>query len=266
MRPGTLVLLRHGHSAANAGDTVSGWLDVPLSARGRAEAARAGALLVEHGCWPAGVHTSVLVRAVDTAAIALANTDLPPPALARSWRLNERHYGVLQGRGRTELRAQYGADRYACWRRSYRHAPPALPPGDPTHPRHDPRYAAVPPTELPTTESLADVRARLLPYWRDAIAPDLLAGRPTLVVAHANSLRALCLYLDGLTEDEVARLEIPTGVPLRYDLDAALRPLVAGGRYLDPVAAATGIAEAVAQGGRRACGATGRPGRGQEPA
>ncbi|MDT7707185.1 MAG: 2,3-bisphosphoglycerate-dependent phosphoglycerate mutase [Pseudonocardiales bacterium] len=232
----TLVLLRHGHSAANGADTVSGWLDVPLSRRGYREAARAGVLLAEHGCRPDFVHTSVLTRAVRTADLALAELGPPGPPVRRSWRLNERHYGALQGRTRDGLRAEYGAEQYALWRRSYRQAPPPLPVESPDDPRLDHRYAALPVAELPRTESLADVRTRLVPYWDDAIAPDLRAGRTTLVVAHGNSLRALCMHLDALTEGQVALLEIPTGVPLRYDLDADLRPVVPGGTYLDPVA------------------------------
>ena len=234
--PRTLVLLRHGHSTANGADTVSGWLDVPLSERGRREATRAGSLLAERGCAPDAVHTSVLTRAVRSADLALAALGPPRPPLHRSWRLNERHYGALHGRTRDALRAEYGAERYALWRRSYRHAPPPLPIDSPDDPRLDHRYADVPASLLPRTESLADVRARLVPYWDAAIAPGLSAGRTTLVVAHGNSLRALCLHLDALTESEVALLEIPTGVPLRYDLDAGLRPLVRGGVYLGEAA------------------------------
>ena len=230
----TLVLLRHGHSAANGADTVSGWLDVPLSERGCREAAHAGLLLARHGCRPDSVHTSVLTRAVRTADLALAELGPPWPSIRRSWRLNERHYGALQGRTRGALRAAYGAEQYALWRRSYRYAPPALPVGSPDDPRLDRRYVAVSAADLPRTESLADVRNRLVPYWDDEVAPDLHAGRTTLLVAHGNSLRALCMHLDALTESQVAVLEIPTGMPLRYDLDADLRPTVPGGVYLAP--------------------------------
>jgi 2,3-bisphosphoglycerate-dependent phosphoglycerate mutase len=245
----TLVLLRHGHSADNAGNTFTGWLDPPLTARGRREAARAGELLVEYGCAPVAIHTSVLARAVDTAAIVtgvLARRGGPPPTLHECWRLNERHYGALQGQPRPDVLAEYGAERFRRWRRGYREAPPPLPTGDPTHPALDPRYACLPAESLPVTESLADVVARLDPHL-SALAADLRRG-PVLVVAHSNSLRALCLRLDGLDEHEVEGLDVPTGVPLRYALDEDGNPRVRGGEYLDPEAALAGVAEVVAQG------------------
>lgn len=251
---GTLILLRHGQSQANAADRFSGWLDVPLSDRGRREAVRAGELLAVHGLLPDVVHTSVLSRAIDTADIALAVLDRQWLPIRRSWRLNERHYGALQGRSRAAVRAEVGDVVFARWRRSYDHAPPPLAADDPSSSRHDRRYAGLPRGELPATESLADVRARLLPYWQDALAGDLRAGRTTLVVAHGNSLRALCMHLDGHTPDEIPALNIPTGVPLRYDLDADYRPLVRGGTYLDPESAAAGVAEVVAQGAARRAG------------
>jgi 2,3-bisphosphoglycerate-dependent phosphoglycerate mutase len=242
-----LILLRHGESEANAGNSFSGWLDVPLSERGRAEAARAGALLVERGITPAAVHTSVLVRAVDTADIVMARFGGAGP-IRRSWRLNERHYGALQGRGRAEIRARYGDAQFARWRRSYDAAPPPLPVDDPASPRRDPRYADVPPGDLPASESLADVRRRLVPYWAESIAPDLAAGATVLVVAHSNSLRALCMYLDRLTPAEVESLNIPTGVPLRYWLGQDRCPVPRSGRYLDSAAAESGIREVLDQG------------------
>ena len=244
-----LVLLRHGESTANADDVFGGWLDFPLTNRGRDQAAAAARLIRDAGAAPAAVHTSLLTRAIDTADIVVAeNSGIPP--VRRSWRLNERHYGALQGRRRSDVRKEFGAQIYADWRRSYHLAPPAIDSGAPDHPRHDPRYSAVPPRELPTAESLAAVRRRLVPYWQDAIAADLAAGHTTLVVAHGNSLRALCMHLDGLTPHGVSSLHIPTGVPLRYDLDDTLKPLVSGGRYLDPAGAAAGIAEVAAQGTR----------------
>lgn len=245
-----LVLLRHGESTANADDVFGGWLDFPLTNRGRDQAAVAGRLIRSAGLDPAAVHTSLLTRAIDTADIVVAETDSENPPVRRTWRLNERHYGTLQGRRRSDVRREFGAQIYADWRRSYHLAPPAIGSDDSDHPRHDPRYSAVPPRELPTAESLAAVRRRLVPYWQDAIAADLAAGRTTLVVAHGNSLRALCMHLDGLTPQQVSALHIPTGVPLRYDLDDTLTPLVAGGVYLDPERAAAGIAEVAAQGSR----------------
>lgn len=227
-----LILLRHGESTANADDRFGGWLDYALTNRGRDQASAAGRMIGDAGLRPTAVHTSLLVRAIDTAKLAMAETNSQVPAHQCSWRLNERHYGVLQGRARAAVRAEFGDQLYKEWRRSYHLAPPAVDPGDPTHPCHDPRYATLPPDELPSTESLAAVRRRLVPYWQDAIAGDLVAGRVTLVVAHGNSLRALCTHLDGLTPDRVRTLEIPTGVPLRYDLDDKLRPLSPGGMYL----------------------------------
>jgi 2,3-bisphosphoglycerate-dependent phosphoglycerate mutase len=248
---GTLVLLRHGQSTANADDSFSGWLDVALSERGAREAARAGALLAEHGLLPDAVHTSVLARAIRTADIALATVGRPWLATRRSWRLNERHYGAWQGRARSDVREEVGDEAFALVRRSPEHAPPRLPVDDPSSARFDPRYGALPAGDLPTAESLADVRRRVVPYWQDVIAADLAAGRTCLVVAHGNSLRALCMHLDALGPDEVSGLNIPTGVPLRYDLDRGLRPLVRGGTYLDPASAAAGVAEVEAQGRSR---------------
>lgn len=245
-----LLLLRHGESTANADDVFGGWLDFPLTNRGRDQAAAAGRLIREAGLRPTAVHTSVLMRAIDTATIALDELEPTATPIRRSWRLNERHYGVLQGRRRNSVRREFGTELFNDWRRSYHLTPPAMAPGDPAHPRHDARYAALPPNELPAAESLAAVRRRLVPYWQDAIAADLMAGHVTLVVAHGNSLRALCTHLDGLTPDRVRSLHIPTGVPLRYDLDGDLTPLVPGGVYLDPARATAGIAEVIAQGTR----------------
>jgi 2,3-bisphosphoglycerate-dependent phosphoglycerate mutase len=250
---GTLFLLRHGQSAANAEDSFSGWLDVPLSDRGRREAVRAGELIAAQGPLPDVVHTSVLSRAVDTAELALQAMGRPGVPVRRSWRLNERHYGALQGRLRAEIRAEFGDELFASWRRSYEDAPPpstADPAADAAAELSRRHWADFPPGGPPRTESLADVLRRLLPYWQH-IHGDLEAGRVVLVVAHSNSLRALCMHLDGLDADEVARLDVPTGVPLRYDLGRENRPLARGGEYLDPAAAAAGVTEVRAQGTRR---------------
>jgi 2,3-bisphosphoglycerate-dependent phosphoglycerate mutase len=245
-----LLLLRHGESTANADDVFGGWLDYPLTNRGRDQAAAAGRLIRDAGLTPAALHTSLLTRAIDTAKIAVAEIHSDGLPAQRSWRLNERHYGVLQGRQRAAVRREFGSELFGDWRRSYHLAPPAIDPDDPTHPRHDARYAALPPNELPASESLAAVRRRLMPYWQDAIAADVARRRTTLVVAHGNSLRALCMILDGLTPERVRTLYIPTGVPLRYDLDDALTPVVPGGVYLDPERANAGIGEVAAQGSR----------------
>ena len=246
--PGILVLLRHGQSTANAADDFSGWQDVALTDQGRGEAENAAALLVEHDLLPDVAHTSVLARAISTGDIISDSTGRPWLPLRRSWRLNERHYGALQGRSKSAVRREVGDTTFARWRRSYGERPPALAESDPGSAIHDQRYADLPPDALPNGESLADVVTRLLPYWQDVIAADLRLGRTTLVVAHGNSLRALVMHLDALTEEEVAGLNIPTGVPVRYDLDARLRPTVSGGRYLDPDAAASGAAMVAAQG------------------
>jgi 2,3-bisphosphoglycerate-dependent phosphoglycerate mutase len=246
-----LVLLRHGQSTANAEDTFGGWLDMPLTGRGAEEAARAGELLAIHGLLPDVAHTSVLSRAIDTLDIVLTALDRRWIPVQRSWRLNERHYGALQGRSKSAVRSEVGEESFRLWRRSYDAAPTPLDPADPTSARHDPRYAALPAADLPASEALADVRTRLVPYWQDVIAADMRCHHLPLVVAHGNSLRALCMHLDQLTPEEVAELNIPTGVPLRYDLDSEGRPLVRGGTYLDPETAVAGIAEVAAQGGGR---------------
>jgi 2,3-bisphosphoglycerate-dependent phosphoglycerate mutase len=241
----TLLLLRHGESVWNARNLFTGWVDVDLSEKGEAEARRGGTLLRESGLLPDVVHTSLQRRAIRTAQLALDEADRLWLPLRRSWRLNERHYGALQGKDKAEVRAQYGDEQFMTWRRSYDTPPPAVEPGSEHDPANDPRYAGVP---APLTECLADVVARMLPYWYDAIVPDLLGGRTVLVAAHGNSLRALVKHLDGLSDEAVVSLNIPTGIPLRYELDDALRP-VGGGTYLDPEAAAAAI-EAVKNQGR----------------
>ena len=247
----TLLLLRHGQSTANAEDTFSGWLDVALTDRGEHEAVLAAELLAAHGLLPDVSHTSVLSRAIRTLDIVLSTLDRQWTPTRRSWRLNERHYGALQGRFKADVRAEVGEEVFARWRRSYDQAPPPLDLEDPTSPRRDPRYAALPAAELPAAEALADVRRRVVPYWQDIIAADVHAGRIPLVVAHGNSLRALCMHLDQLSPQQVSVLNIPTGIPLRYDLDADSRPTVRGGTYLDPAAARVGAAEVADQGSHR---------------
>jgi len=246
---GTLVLLRHGESVWNAEGRFTGWVDVGLSEKGVAEAEQAGRLLADDGLIPDIVHTSVLTRAVETANATLAVAKLAWLPVRRSWRLNERHYGALQGKNKAQTRAEYGDQQFMAWRRSYDVPPPLLDDGDPLSQAGDPRYALLPDDLMPRSECLKDVVHRLLPYWHDAIVPDLAVGRTVLVVAHGNSLRAMVKHLDGIGDAEIAELNIPTGVPLEYQLDDGFRPVAAGGRYLDPLAAAAG-AEAVRSQGR----------------
>jgi 2,3-bisphosphoglycerate-dependent phosphoglycerate mutase len=247
---GTLVLLRHGESEWNAQNLFTGWVDVDLTARGEAEAARGGTLLARHGLLPDVVHTSLLRRAIRTAELALAACDRLWIPVARSWRLNERHYGALQGKDKSQVRAEFGEEQFMIWRRSYDTPPPPLAADGEWSQVGDPRYAPLPPELLPRTECLKDVLERTLPYWYDAIVPDLRAGRTVLVAAHGNSLRALVKHLDRVSDREIVGLNIPTGIPLRYDLDpVTLRPVIPGGAYLDP-AAAEEAAAAVADQGR----------------
>ena len=231
--PGTLVLLRHGESTWNLENLFTGWTDVPLSPRGESEAAEAGRLMKQAGLRPAVVHESLLLRAIQTTQLALGAMEMSWVPVKRSWRLNERHYGALQGLDKHQTSERYGEAQVKQWRRSYDVRPPALEPDDKRHPAHDPRYANMPPELLPSTECLKDVVERMLPYWYDAIVPDLLTTPCVLVSAHGNSLRALVKHLDGLTEEEVVELNIPTGVPRVYELGPDMRPQ--GWRYLgDP--------------------------------
>ncbi|MFB9831392.1 phosphoglyceromutase [Actinoallomurus acaciae] len=245
----TLLLLRHGESEWNSKNLFTGWVDVDLTPFGEEQARRAGRMLREAGLPPAVVHTSLLTRAARTGNIVLDAVGRSWVPSRRHWRLNERHYGALQGREKTTIVREYGAEQFRLWRRSYDAAPPPIGPDDAWQVTGDPRYAGLPRGLLPRTESLADVIARLLPYWHDVIVPDLRAGRTVLVVAHSNSLRALAAHLDRLSPEEVLALNIPTGIPLRYDLDEDLTPVERGGRYLDPEAAAV-AAQAVADQGR----------------
>jgi 2,3-bisphosphoglycerate-dependent phosphoglycerate mutase len=245
---GTLVLLRHGESEWNAKNLFTGWVDVGLSAKGEAEALRAGELLRGATLLPDVLHTSLLRRAIRTAEIALEAAQRCWIPVRRSWRLNERHYGALQGKDKAQVRAEFGDEQFMLWRRSYDVPPPPLPDDGEWSQAGDPRYAGLF-EMLPRSECLADVVTRMLPYWYDALIGDLLLGHTVLVAAHGNSLRALVKHLDGLGDEEVVGLNIPTGVPLRYDLDDKLRPITPGGQYLDPDAAAASI-EAVKNQGR----------------
>ena len=244
------MLLRHGESEWNKANLFTGWVDVPLSEKGREEAARGGQLLAEHGLLPDVLHTSVLKRAIATAELALAEADRQWIPVKRSWRLNERHYGALQGKDKAATLAEYGEEQFMLWRRSYDTPPPPIEAGSEYSQDGDARYAFLPPEARPRTECLKDVVVRMLPYWYDAIVPDLRLGQTVLVAAHGNSLRALVKHLDGMGDDEVVGLNIPTGVPLRYDLDADLKPVKTGGEYLDPEAAAAAI-EAVKNQGKK---------------
>ena len=245
----TLVLLRHGESEWNAKNLFTGWVDVGLTEKGRAEAVRGGELMRATGLLPDVVHTSLLRRAIRTAELALDAAERSWLPVRRSWRLNERHYGALQGLDKAATREKYGDDQFLRWRRSYDEPPPPLDDDAEWSQVGDPRYAPLLDI-VPRTECLADVVHRMLPYWYDALVPDLQLGHVVLVAAHGNSLRALVKHLDGLGDAEVVGLNIPTGIPLRYDLDpATLRPVRPGGEYLDPEAAAASI-EAVKNQGR----------------
>src|SRR5262245_31142613 len=248
MSLGTLVLLRHGESEWNAKNLFTGWVDVDLSAQGESEARRGGDLLREHGLLPDVVHTSVLRRAIRTSELALSAADRHWIPVRRSWRLNERHYGALQGKDKKQTLEQFGEEQFMLWRRSYDVPPPPLADDDEFSQVGDPRYADLPPELMPRSECLADVLARALPYWYDAIVPDLRAGKTVLVAAHGNSLRAVVKHLDQISDEAIAGLNIPTGIPLRYDLDAQMRPRTPGGTYLDPAAAAASVAAVANQG------------------
>ncbi len=248
MTVGTLVLLRHGESDWNAKNLFTGWVDVGLSAKGETEARRGGELLAQHNLLPDLLHTSVLRRAIRTAELALDGCDRHWIPVRRHWRLNERHYGALQGKNKKQTLEEYGEEQFMRWRRSYDTPPPPIDPDDEYSQAHDVRYAGLAPELRPAAECLADVVERMLPYWYDAIVPDLLTGQTVLVAAHGNSLRALVKHLDSISDEEIVGLNIPTGIPLRYDLDDSLRPLTRGGEYLDPEAAATAAAAVANQG------------------
>jgi 2,3-bisphosphoglycerate-dependent phosphoglycerate mutase len=245
----TLVLLRHGESEWNAKNLFTGWVDVGLTGKGEAEARRGGELLAEHDLLPDVVHTSVMRRAIRTAEIALDTADRMWLPVRRSWRLNERHYGALQGKDKKQTMEEFGEEQFMLWRRSYDTPPPPLDDADQFSQVGAPPYRALPDELVPRTECLKDVVVRMLPYWYDAIVPDLRTGATVLVAAHGNSLRALVKHLDGISDQDIASLNIPTGIPLLYRLDEELRPTTPGGEYLDPEAAAASV-EAVKNQGR----------------
>ena len=240
----TLVLLRHGESTWNLENRFTGWTDVDLTPKGVAEAHEAGRLLREGGYTFDLCFTSVLKRAIRTLGIVLEDMDLLWLTVHKSWRLNERHYGDLQGLNKAETAAKFGEKQVLVWRRSYADPPPPLAPEDPRYPGHDRRYAEVPREQLPLTESLKETVARFLPYWHERIAPEVRAGRRVVIAAHGNSLRALVKYLDGVSEEEIVGLNIPTGIPLVYELEDDLRPI--RHYYLGDPEAARKAAEAVA--------------------
>jgi 2,3-bisphosphoglycerate-dependent phosphoglycerate mutase len=243
----TLVLLRHGESVWNAKNLFTGWVDVDLSDKGRAEAVRGGEQLVAEGLLPDVVHTSVLRRAITTANLALDAADRHWIPVRRHWRLNERHYGDLQGKDKKQTMAQFGEEQFMLWRRSYDVPPPPIAADNPNSQAGDPRYAGLG-VDMPQTECLKDVVARMIPYWENEIRTDLRDGKMVLVAAHGNSLRALVKHLDGISDDDIAALNIPTGMPLVYELDDDFQPITPGGRYLDPEAAAEAAAAVANQG------------------
>ncbi len=244
------MLLRHGESEWNKLNLFTGWFDADLTEAGAAEASEGGRLLAERGILPDLLHTSVQIRAIRTADLALDELDRRWIPVRRSWRLNERHYGDLQGKDKAATAEQYGLDQVKIWRRAYDVRPPALDPADERSSRHDPRYGSLPPELIPDAECLKDVVVRMLPYWYDDIVPDLRTGATVLVAAHGNSLRALVKHLDGISDDEITELNIPTGQPLVYDLGSDFRPAEAKPveeRYLLPADEIRARAEAVAK-------------------
>jgi 2,3-bisphosphoglycerate-dependent phosphoglycerate mutase len=244
----TLVLVRHGESDWNAKNLFTGWVDVDLTDKGRAEAVKAGQQLKEAGILPDIVHTSVQRRAINTANLSLDAADRHWIPVKRDWRLNERHYGALQGKNKKQTLEEFGEEQFMLWRRSYDVPPPPIDEGDEFAQTDDPRYAGLG-EAMPRTECLKDVVKRMTPYWETEIQTDLADGLTVMVAAHGNSLRALVKTLDGISDDDIAGLNIPTGMPLVYELDDSFAPVTPGGRYLDPEAARA-AAEAVANQGR----------------
>lgn len=240
-----LVLLRHGQSAWNKTNQFTGWVDVPLTEQGVEEAKRGGELLKEKNVLPDIVFTSLLRRAINTANIALDSADRLWIPVERNWRLNERHYGALQGKNKSEIRQEYGDEKFMIWRRSYATPPPEIDPNDQYSQNGDPRYTGA---DVPETEALANVVTRVTPYWEETIKPQLAAGKTVLIAAHGNSLRAIVKMLDGLSEDEIAQVNIPTAIPLLYELDENFKPIKPRGEYLDPEAAAAGAVAVANQG------------------
>ena len=248
----TLILLRHGESEWNAKNLFTGWVDVDLNDKGRAEAQKGGELLAEAGLYPDVVITSVLQRAIKTSQIALEACGRLWIPVVRNWRLNERHYGALQGKDKAQTLAEFGEEQFLLWRRSYDTPPPPIDPSSEFAQNSDPRYATLPPEAVPSTECLADVVDRLIPFWEDVIVAEHLRRDETvLVVAHGNSLRALVKHLDEISDEDIAAINIPTGIPLVYKLDENLKPIVPGGEYLDPAAAIKAAAAVAAQGNKK---------------
>jgi 2,3-bisphosphoglycerate-dependent phosphoglycerate mutase len=244
-----LILLRHGESEWNAKNLFTGWVDVALSDKGRAEAARGGQLLKEANLLPDVLHTSLLTRAINTADIALASAGVVGIPIKRSWRLNERHYGALQGKDKAATLNEYGAEQFQLWRRSFDVPPPPIADDDQYSQKNDPKYANLD-GPLPKTECLKDVVARVIPYLNDEIKSDLVSGKVVLITAHGNSIRAIVKYLDDISDTDIAGVNIPTGIPLLYELNESFKPITKGGRYLDPEAAKASI-EAVANQGKK---------------
>jgi len=245
----TLILLRHGQSEWNNKNLFTGWVDVRLTDLGMKEARRAGVLLTEHNLLPDVVHTSVLSRAIQTANLTLDEADRLWIPVKRTWRLNERHYGALQGKDKAATLAEYGDEQFQLWRRSFDSPPPPIDPADPYAQNNDPRYAGIQ-AVVPQTESLKIVIDRMLPYWNSDIATDVAIGNVTLVVAHGNSLRGLVKHLEGISDEDIAELNIPTGIPLVYEFTKDMK-ITGPGRYLDPQAAAAGAAAVAKQGGKK---------------
>ena len=243
-----LILLRHGESEWNAKNLFTGWVDVALSEKGEIEAARGGQLLKEANLLPDVLHTSLLTRAINTADIALASAGVVGIPIKRSWRLNERHYGALQGKDKAATLKEYGAEQFQLWRRSFDTPPPPIADDDQYSQKNDPKYANLG-ESLPKTECLKDVVTRVIPYLNDEIKSDLVSGQVVLITAHGNSIRAIVKYLDDISDTDIAGVNIPTGIPLLYELNESFKPITKGGRYLDPEAAKASI-EAVANQGR----------------
>lgn len=243
-----LILVRHGMSEWNEKNLFTGWVDVDLTAQGIKEAERAGELIKESGLKPDVLHTSVLKRAIRTAQLALEKADLMWLPVQRSWRLNERHYGALQGLNKSETLQKYGEEQFMLWRRSFDVPPPEIDPNNKFAQNQDLRYRELPPEAIPLTECLKDVIVRMMPYWQDNIVPQLKVGKQVLVVAHGNSLRALVKHLDQISDKDIANLNIPTGIPLHYELDNNFKPIKTGGTYLDPEAAKAAIEKVANQG------------------
>ena len=244
-----LILLRHGESVWNAKNLFTGWVDVELSDKGKAEAKRGGQLLKEAKLLPDVLHTSLLKRAIDTADIAISSAGIPSIPTKRSWRLNERHYGALQGKDKAATLKEYGEVQFALWRRSFDVPPPAITDNDQYSQKNDPKYAELG-DDLPKTECLKDVVARVIPYLTGEVSKDMVAGKTVLITAHGNSLRAIVKHIDCISDADIAKVNIPTGIPLYYEFDDDFEPITKGGRYLDPEAAKAAI-EAVANQGKR---------------